>query len=225
MSPHYTIILIDDEPTVATYVRALIVENAGRSITLDSAGTLNAGIAMCKTSKRPYNLIILDLDLPDAKDLHGLETILHRLPETPVIVLTGNYDRAQAERALEMGAQYVFQKGIDDGEELYQQITEAILRNRRIIEYQHQLVQLRDDLAEVKQEAAEAKEVATILREDLAKANATIETLRTTAKNRKEDVDKRIKKLNWSTIGVAVLAVLSNDKVVEFIGKLLAALF
>jgi len=52
-----------------------------------------------------FDLILLDLSLPDAHGLEGLSFLLENFPGNPVVVLTGNTDDTVALKAIQHGAQ------------------------------------------------------------------------------------------------------------------------
>jgi signal transduction histidine kinase len=61
--------------------------------------------ALARLDARPFDIILLDLSLPDSRGLETFQTIRLRAPETPIIVLTGFDDDATALAAVKGGAQ------------------------------------------------------------------------------------------------------------------------
>jgi two-component system NtrC family response regulator len=93
------ILVIDDEPKVIRLIQACL-----RSSThsLDGAGTLAEGLAAA--SARRYDLVLLDVHLPDGR---GLDVIgdLREGPSPPeVIIITGQGDPDGAQLAIRSGA-------------------------------------------------------------------------------------------------------------------------
>ncbi|MFQ5783234.1 MAG: PEP-CTERM-box response regulator transcription factor [Alphaproteobacteria bacterium] len=77
----------------------------------------DGALELVKDEKPP--VVTLDLGLPPDEDgtsegLATLENILARAPDTKVIVVTGNEDRANAVKAVGLGAYDFYQKPIDD---------------------------------------------------------------------------------------------------------------
>ena len=52
----------------------------------------------------PFDLVLLDLNLPDAKGLQGLRTLLDEFPKSPFAMLTGTQDEFVIRQAMSMGA-------------------------------------------------------------------------------------------------------------------------
>ncbi len=81
---HAAVLWIDDEPDT-TLARLLALE--GFSLAVAETGVAGLGLAQV----RPFDVIVVDLHLPD---VHGL-TVVHRLRAagiaSPVLVVTGHY--------------------------------------------------------------------------------------------------------------------------------------
>lgn len=80
------------------------------------AGDRNTAINLLRKTNAP--VITLDLGLPpdptnETEGFAALEEILSLQPQTKIIVVTGNDDRANALKAIEMGAYDFYQKPID----------------------------------------------------------------------------------------------------------------
>jgi diguanylate cyclase (GGDEF)-like protein len=81
-----------------------------------------------------FDVILLDLSLPDA---HGLETLsrMHaHCAGTPIVVLTGTSDETLAVRAVQEGAQDYLVKGTVDSNLLVRSLRYAIERERMVAE-------------------------------------------------------------------------------------------
>ncbi len=93
------ILLIDDEPQISGFVgRAL--ERAGYRVTIaaDAAG----GVGMAAAGG--YDLVILDLIMPDLDGRTALTAILRSHPSQPVLILSCNSDPATKVECLDLGA-------------------------------------------------------------------------------------------------------------------------
>lgn len=105
-------------------------------------------------SQSPFNLVLLDLDLPDS---HGLDTLLRvigQAPEVPIVVMTGLNDEQLGLRAVKQGAQDYLIKGQVDSNLLARTIRHAIERKRMQQETQHTMDKLRKALGGIVQAMA-----------------------------------------------------------------------
>ena len=83
-------------------------------------------------SENNFDLILLDLFLPDAKNLEALEKIIHFTPDIPIIILTGLGDEELGISAVRIGAQDYLIKGEFDGPQLNRSLRYA--RERKMAE-------------------------------------------------------------------------------------------
>jgi DNA-binding response OmpR family regulator len=105
------ILVVEDEPKIAALV-ARSLEAAGCAIT-----TVGTGLgALKRVRKETFDLVILDLLLPD---LHGISVLRHMLelaPEQQVLVLSALSDPQSKVQCLELGACDYLAKPFDLGE-------------------------------------------------------------------------------------------------------------
>lgn len=93
------ILLVDDEPNIVRFLaRALI----GHGYSVDGVGDGTQALAMA--CARRYQLIVLDLALPDTDGLVTLRSIKAAIPGQPVLVLSALSDVESKVRSLELGA-------------------------------------------------------------------------------------------------------------------------
>jgi DNA-binding NarL/FixJ family response regulator len=96
-------IVIADAQTLAreTLVRVMTDDDPG--IEIHETDTLEGALSLLGLHPET-ELLILDIDLPDASGLTALEAVLWSHPEVPVIVLSGHDDPTIARAAIEAGA-------------------------------------------------------------------------------------------------------------------------
>jgi DNA-binding NarL/FixJ family response regulator len=99
-------LLIEDIPQ---YQRILTRILAGTNIQLDSSSLLAEGIS--KAKELIYDVVLLDLGLPDSQGLLTYTTFHHHFPSLPVIILSVTEDQQLASQAVQNGAQDYLVKG------------------------------------------------------------------------------------------------------------------
>ena len=90
-----------------------------------------------KISKSNFDLVLLDLSLPDGYKLEGVKRICTMYPNIPVIVLTGLQDDQIAIDAIKIGAQDYMVKDQIDHCLLDKAIRYAIERKKMDLKFQH----------------------------------------------------------------------------------------
>jgi diguanylate cyclase (GGDEF)-like protein len=139
--PRVNILLVEDNPGDARLFQVLArasefpFEVVHRE-TL--AGALDV-LADCASE-----LVLLDLNLPDARGLEGVRKIRAAVPETPLIVLTGFDDETLAVESLKEGAQDYLVKGNIGSNSLRRALRYAMERQRVQLELSN--LSLVDDL-------------------------------------------------------------------------------
>jgi two-component system, sensor histidine kinase and response regulator len=122
------VLLIEDNPGDARLLRELLQEAGSSQFELVHAERFSE--AMTRMSERRFDVVLLDLSLPDA---HGLDTISRlgsQAEGTPIVILTGLNDEEIAIRALQQGAQDYLVKGQADGQLLARALRYAIQRHK-----------------------------------------------------------------------------------------------
>jgi len=93
--------------------------------------------ARTRLNSGKYDVILLDLGLPDSDGIETYERIAEAAPELPVVVLSGTGDSALAFQTVERGAQDYLAKGIVDADLLARSIRYAVERKRNQFELRH----------------------------------------------------------------------------------------
>lgn len=102
------LLIIEDDETIALSLRVFF-ENKGYEIVHALTGEEGIKIAL----KELPDIVILDLRLPDIYGIKILKELKKDYPEISVIVMTGYGEIEEAVRAMQIGAEYYFQKPID----------------------------------------------------------------------------------------------------------------
>lgn len=98
----HRILIADDHPLVRSGIVALI-SSAWPDCACREAASLAEAMSILAEGA-DFDLVTLDLDLPDAKQLDGLGELRRHYPEIPVAILSGSRDRSLARAAIAAGA-------------------------------------------------------------------------------------------------------------------------
>ncbi|RZF28967.1 response regulator [Paraburkholderia sp. UYCP14C] len=125
---HLRILLVEDSPTDALLIREALADVDDFEHDLVHTELLGDAISRCAASR--FDIVLLDLGLPDAQGISTFRTFRERVPETPVLVFTGLDDRSVGLLAIQDGAQdYLVKRNLDPFE-LSRAIRYAIERHR-----------------------------------------------------------------------------------------------
>lgn len=100
---------------------------------------VSAARAALETAERdgtPYDVVLLDLSLPDGRGLATVTAVRDAAPTVPIVVLTGLDDEALAVQALAAGAQDYLVKGAVTGTGVRRAVRHAMERQRLLLEAQ-----------------------------------------------------------------------------------------
>jgi DNA-binding NarL/FixJ family response regulator len=96
------ILLADDHDLLRDVLKAYL-EGLGLDISVQDARTFDDALAIAKSSS-PFDLILLDVDMPGMSNLSGLNRMRENVPGTPVAILSGVDDAETVVGALRRGA-------------------------------------------------------------------------------------------------------------------------
>lgn len=119
-------LLIEDNLGDARLIREMLLGRGDGDFQVDVAGTLQEGLLRLEAQR--YNVILLDLSLPDS---YGIDTLLRtraHTQNTAIIVMTGLDDQPTGVQAVKKGAQDYLVKGEVDSKLLRRCIRYAIER-------------------------------------------------------------------------------------------------
>ncbi len=98
-TPKGNVLVIDDEPGIRESLDALL---ASEGYTVDLAASATEGVH--KLEKRLYDLVLLDLMMPDRSGMDVLREVRERDRETPILMITAYGSVDAAVKALKLGA-------------------------------------------------------------------------------------------------------------------------
>jgi two-component system cell cycle sensor histidine kinase/response regulator CckA len=107
------VLVVEDNPADVRLLQEALYEVGAIDVRLAAAGTLRQAEEQLRDHQ--FDVVLLDLSLPDTDGLDGLERLQQSSPQLPVLVLTGRNDADLAVRAVRDGAQDYLVKGQVDG--------------------------------------------------------------------------------------------------------------
>ncbi|NIM12766.1 MAG: response regulator [Candidatus Aminicenantes bacterium] len=139
-----SILIVDDDENTRKSL-TLIFKRKGYEI--ETAGTGNEAIK--KAQKRFFNVVLLDIKLPDMKGIELLAPLKEIHPDMVMIMVTAHASLETAISALNQGASFYITKPLN--------MDEVLSTIREVMEKQHLVIENRQLLQEVQHELAERK--------------------------------------------------------------------
>ncbi|WP_192259184.1 GGDEF domain-containing response regulator [Mesorhizobium caraganae] len=130
------ILLIEDNPSDARLIRELLTDGTTTAFMIWTADRLAHGLE--QVADQSFDLVLLDLFLPDSTGLDTLRQFQATASDVPVIVLTGLNDEGSAIQAVRDGAQDYLVKGEMNGPQIVRAIRYAWERHRMVLEMRDQ---------------------------------------------------------------------------------------
>ncbi len=126
------VLLIKDNPGDADLIREYLSEDEDVAFDLVWSDRLSAGLE--RLAEERFDLVLLDLSLPDSEGLETFDKARRQAPHIPIIILTGREDKRLALRAVKQGAQDYVAKASLNGATLARIIQHAVERHRMMAE-------------------------------------------------------------------------------------------
>ena len=96
------VLIIDDHPLVRDGLRSVIAISFDNCEIFEAA-SMEEAVALLEKQDN-FDLILLDLNIPDVRRLDGLKLLRDRFPILPVVMVSGAFDRPIVQEALAAGA-------------------------------------------------------------------------------------------------------------------------
>jgi PAS domain S-box-containing protein len=122
------VLLVEDNPGDAFLIQELIKEVNTAKVELEAVEQLSEALKILAGDR--FDVMLLDLSLPDSQGLDTFVRANRETKEIPIIVLTGMDDENLALRAMQKGAQDYLVKGQVTGDLLVRSMRYAIERQR-----------------------------------------------------------------------------------------------
>ncbi len=124
----YKVLLVEDVELIAKITTQMLKKSPTNKYTSVWKLRLDESLEILKTEE--FDVILLDLNLPDSAELDTLTRVIEACPEVPIIVLTASNGDEIGLRAVQLGAQDFLQKGEFNHLALDRAIVYAIERHR-----------------------------------------------------------------------------------------------
>lgn len=141
------ILLVEDNPDDAELLQEIIADADETPCSLVHVERLKDALNCLRENH--FDVILLDLSLPDKQGLETVAKTYSNSPDLPIVVLTGFNDQFMALEALRQGAQDYLVKGKIDSNLLFRAISHAIERAqtlKRLRQSEEQLQRLNEEL-------------------------------------------------------------------------------
>lgn len=142
------VLLVEDNPGDARLLREALREVNVRFLRFDHVEQLSEARDLLK--EHSYDVILLDLTLPDSHGLATIEKAQLLSPSSAIVVLTGVDDEEMSLEVVRKGAQDYLIKGQTDGRLLVRSINYALERKRATEERDRLIDELQEALSTVK---------------------------------------------------------------------------
>jgi two-component system invasion response regulator UvrY len=109
----YKILLVDDHSIVRSGIRLLLKEYYG-AIQVDEAK--NGSTAFSRIMDNTYNLVVMDINMPNTDTFSLLQNIRTIAPDLPIMIFTIMTEYAFAKRYLQLGVKGYISKQAEDPE-------------------------------------------------------------------------------------------------------------
>jgi CheY-like chemotaxis protein len=136
----HRVLLVEDNAADAALLRAMLEEVPSERF--ETLCVTTVGQAVTVALRQLFDVILLDLSLPDSTGLETIQKLHAAVPATPIVVLSGLADEQVSMAAVQHGAQDYLVKGAATARSLSRAIRYAIHRKRA----ERALRQARDDL-------------------------------------------------------------------------------
>jgi signal transduction histidine kinase len=148
--PAFQVLLLEDSPSDVLLEKELLEQDPSIKVEVTCGTRFEEGLRLL--ADKSFDVVLMDLNLPDSQGLETFERLREAAPEAPVIVLTGLEDPELATEILKRGAQDYLLKGAAMGHGLIRAIRYAIERHKVAVELETRVADRTAALAEANAE-------------------------------------------------------------------------
>jgi len=123
--PKRRLLIIEDEPGVAELLKKVCLSlDDNFTYQVEMTSKLSSGLE--RLQKEGFDLIFLDLNLPDSRGYETFGKVRSQGPRIPIVVVTGLEDQETAKKVVEEGARAYLRKGQLDLQEIASTLQNAL---------------------------------------------------------------------------------------------------
>lgn len=122
------VLIVEDDPLCKDVLRDMLGEVGEKTFEVSCASMLDEAFSILHM--RAFDVVLLDLNLPDAKHFEALDRIRKRFPSIAIIVITGEFDESYGLDIIRRGAQDYLLKGKYDVYTLKKAVYYSLERKR-----------------------------------------------------------------------------------------------
>ncbi len=122
------ILLVEDNPGDVRLVELMLAEVDSGNFDIKSTPSIGGAVELL--ARLRFDVVLLDLSLPDGRGLSTLNTVQMTAPKIPIVILSELNDESMALLAVQHGAQDYLVKGKGDADMLVRALRYAIERKR-----------------------------------------------------------------------------------------------
>jgi len=141
------VLLVEDSPSDARLLREALQDYPLQRFEIEGAERLNEALTFL--SRKPFDVILLDLNLPDSSGLETCRRMSRAAGQVPIIILTGADDEAIAAEAMRLGVQDYLVKGQAYGSVIGRTIRYTVERSQANARLQEQAEKLQSQAEEL----------------------------------------------------------------------------
>lgn len=209
-SKPFKILLIEDSEEDAIIIREMLKETSKIPFQLTHVNRLKTGFEKLFTD--PFDLILLDLNLPDSWGFDTFIRTYDQAPELPIIILSGFGNEETAVRAVREGAQDYLIKGEIEGRILARSIYYAIERKK----IEKQLIKTQKDLRKlIEWHEEELKETELKLKSEIDECKLLESKLDSALQNLKIEKFKLNTIITKLPVGILIVDASSGKPIIK----------
>lgn len=133
------VLIVEDNDDDYIFALRCLSNSGNAEYAVKRATTIGESLFMLERNQ--FDVVLVDLSLPDSHGIDSFVSVFYRIPSTPIIILTGDDSEITALEAIKHGAQDYLVKGRDIDKFIARSIQYAIGRSSK-----HKSIKTLDDL-------------------------------------------------------------------------------